>query len=56
MSFLVSSMSSLWYEITGYHAKQPTSQHLGITLLIMSFIGGLLIWYLKGLRLIILIF
>ena len=42
--------SSVWFEVTGDHGKQPSSQHLGLTLLFMSIIGGIGIAYLKGLR------
>jgi hypothetical protein len=43
-------MASLWSEITEKHGKQPTSQHLGIVLALLSIVGALVVWYFKSIR------
>lgn len=44
---------NLWNEITEKHGKQPTSQHLGIILVLLCLIGGGLVGYFKSIRLIV---
>lgn len=43
-------MSNMWSEITEKHGKQPTSQHLGIVLVLLCVIGGGLVGYFKSIR------
>lgn len=41
---------NMWNEMTEKHGKQPTSQHLGIILILLCIVGGGLVGYFKSLR------
>jgi hypothetical protein len=47
------AMAGLWSEMTEKHGTQPTSQHLGIVLALLSIVGGLLVWYFKSIRFVV---